>query len=129
MVPYGVPIWVSFSFIYLDFSTPTPRFFIVTGLVRNVLRNELRNVLRNELRNELHISHIFQKLLNIFSWLFLDPLEEFTRHLLGNYYKNKSEIFPMTKFRNFKKKAVKKHSFRKYFENNSIFFPNRFWSL
>ena len=61
------------------------------------------------------ISKISRKLLNIFFSLFLVPFVEVLRHLLENSKKNKSEIFPIKKFRNFwfsgKKKSCEKTSF------------------
>ena len=47
------------------------------------------------------ISRISRKLLNIFFSLFLVPLVEVLRHVLEYSKKNKSEIFPIKKFRNF----------------------------
>ena len=47
------------------------------------------------------ISRISRKLLNIFFSLFLVPLVEVLRHVLEHSKKNKSEIFPIKKFRNF----------------------------
>ena len=60
------------------------------------------------------ISRISRKLLNIFFSLFLVPLVEVLRHVLEYSKKNKSEIFPIKKFRNFwfsGKKSCEKTSF------------------
>ena len=72
------------------------------------------------------ISQISRKLLNIFSSLFLVPLEDVLRHLLKYSKKNKSEIFPIKKFRNFwfsgKKKLWKNFLFGNISKTTQYFF-------
>ena len=72
------------------------------------------------------IFQISRKLLDIFFSLFLVPLVEVQRHILEYSKKNKSEIFPIKKFRNFwfsgKKKLWKNFLFGNISKTTQYFF-------
>ena len=66
---------------------------------------------------------ISQKVLNIFSWLFLVPTEDFWRHLLELSELEKSEIFPLkNRLTLFSEKAEKNMLFRNISKTTQYFF-------
>ena len=93
-IPYGVPIW-SLSFLYLlgnfflgfilravDAHFWPPKFFNVTDGMDGWGDGPTKKTC---------FSAISQKLLNVFSWLFLVPLEDFKRHLCWKTKKKKNK--------------------------------------
>ena len=76
-------------------------------------------------KNFSRIFQISRKLLNIFSSLFLVPLDDILRHLLKKKIKKKSNFIFVKKFRNFfflRKNFGRKKEFLKFLERYSIFF-------
>ena len=79
------PLWISFGFIFWKFLPPTEKSFILT---------DGRTDVPFPKAEKTWFLEISQKLLNIFSWLFLVPTKECFSNIMDVFELEKSDVCP-----------------------------------